>query len=150
MPPKRKKQDDAPLTIGFTGSRTGMTPSQRSQVRGILLELTKGQPWHARHGDCVGADAEFHALARELGAYIIKHPPSDSRLQAHCDADQSEDPQPYAKRNKAIVDNSDLVIGTPPTQNNPGYGGTWQTIRFAQDADKLYGIIIPNGAIIQP
>ncbi len=154
---RRKKEitveveDNSPLRIGFTGTRSGMSVSQLAALRALLISLTEGKVlWYAIHGDCQGADAQFHIIAKELGAEVHTHPPVDPRLRAYCDADWEEDPKPYAVRNRNIVEDSHYVIAAPAQSNNPGYGGTWQTIRFSQDADKLYRIIIPNGALVEP
>ena len=155
---KRKKEitvevdDYAPLRIGFTGTRNGMSGPQLATLRALLTSLTYGadKVWYAIHGDCQGADAQFHAIAKELGAEVHIHPPSDPKLRANCDADWAEDPKPYAVRNRNIVEDAHYIIAAPAQSNNPGYGGTWQTIRFSQDVDKLYRIIIPNGALIEP
>src|SRR5258708_990516 len=44
-------------TVGFTGSRAGMTPAQLEQVRALVRGADEGH-----HGDCVGADEKFHAV----------------------------------------------------------------------------------------
>jgi hypothetical protein len=139
------------LHIGFTGTRNGMTREQCNSLVDLLESLVKGRfHWVAHHGDCLGADKQFHEIAKHIGASIIVHPPEDKRLRAYCEGDHVEDPKPYSRRNQDIVNDSDLVIAAPYTATNPGHGGTWQTIRFAQDADKLHRIIIPNGAVLEP
>jgi len=144
-------EPDTDLVIGFTGTRSGMTVSQIASLKALLVQLTAGKKWVARHGDCQGADAQFHEIARELGAHSVEvHPPTDDRLRAFCKGDVVYRSQPYAQRNREIVGMSDHIIACPAQSNNPGYGGTWQTVRFAQDADNLYRIIIPNGAVIEP
>ena len=40
-----------------------------------LLSLLSGFIAVAHHGDCLGADAEFHELCRETGLKIHVHPP---------------------------------------------------------------------------
>jgi hypothetical protein len=54
--------------IGFTGTRHGMTPAQRHAVSQLIAELAAGAAFTAHHGDCVGADAEFHDLCRSTAS----------------------------------------------------------------------------------
>jgi hypothetical protein len=65
--------------VGFTGTSCGMTEFQREAVAAALREV--GDVGEAHHGDCLGADAEFHALCGELGTPVVIHPPS-SRASA--------------------------------------------------------------------
>src|SRR5262245_38799399 len=61
--------------IGFTGTRHGMTPSQRLAVTAVVHEVAHDSGFVAHHGDCVGADAEFHDLCRvEPLSTIVVHP----------------------------------------------------------------------------
>lgn len=151
---RRKKTEPAEdvLRIGFTGTRQGMSGPQLASLRALLLSLVYGadREWYAIHGDCIGADAQFHVMAKELGATVIVYPPTNDKLRAFCEADVLEPAMDYAARNRNIVADAQYVIAAPAQSLNPGYGGTWQTIRFSQDADKLYRIIIPNGAILEP
>lgn len=51
----------------------------------------------------------------------------------------------YKDRNQAIVDQSDWVIGFPPIPEdhpNARRSGTWQTVRMARRAEKLFGVYI--------
>jgi hypothetical protein len=50
------------IAIGFTGTRYGMTPDQRSAIARLIAETAGPEPFFAHHGDCIGADAEFHEL----------------------------------------------------------------------------------------
>lgn len=61
-------------TIGFTGTRKGMSSPQEDTLCN-LLSLLSGFIAVAHHGDCLGADAEFHELCRETGLKIHVHPP---------------------------------------------------------------------------
>ena len=119
------------MIIGFTGSRAGMTPSQREQVVEYL-----GFAHHVVHGDCIGGDEDFHELALEMGIPITIHPPEDPKLRAFCKGASAMMPaMPYLVRDRAIVARSDLLLGAPKEaiEPVPGRGqGTWSTIRYAR------------------
>ena len=67
-------------TISFTGTRRGMTHSQIVRVT-CLLNMHK--PKVVRHGDCLGADAQFHDLCLAYGkCKIIIHPPTNTRMMS--------------------------------------------------------------------
>jgi hypothetical protein len=51
------------MKVGFTGTRKGMTPQQRVAFAELVITL---RPTQAHHGDCVGADAEFHHGCKAL------------------------------------------------------------------------------------
>jgi hypothetical protein len=46
-------------SIGFTGTRQGMTAEQKSALRNLL----DGGAGDFHHGDCIGADSEAHGIA---------------------------------------------------------------------------------------
>lgn len=52
------------LRIGFTGSRQGLSPSQRAEFEGLLRETA---PAELHHGGCVGAEV-FAARTRDRGS----------------------------------------------------------------------------------
>ena len=56
------------LVIGFTGTRNGMSEKQTERVREILSICREELRYLCvMHGDCVGADADFDALAKDVG-----------------------------------------------------------------------------------
>lgn len=69
--------------IGFTGSRCGMSPDQRRRVDQEVCDLIGGNVELrvvAHHGDCIGSDYSFHAIARQYGCAVCIHPPMLIRL----------------------------------------------------------------------
>lgn len=121
------------LKVGFSGTREGMTANQRKQVIEFLTEHRKiGWKIEAHHGDCIGADAEFHVICRTLSSdiKIVVHPPSDSSRQAHCQGDETHPVKPYLVRNRDIVNDTDILIGCPKSPVRAG-SGTWYTIEYA-------------------
>src|SRR6185369_15902528 len=99
------------LVIGFTGTRHGMSQIQKDIVRKLLQDFAGS--FH--HGDCVGADAEAHAIAKELNYMIAIHPPINPRWRAFCQGDFMYPPKDYIPRNHDIVQSCQYLIATPAT-----------------------------------
>jgi hypothetical protein len=140
------------MKIGFTGTQDGMTTKQRHMVRNLLEEL---DPDEVHHGDCVGADANFHDVAFAQHRHIIIHPGHGSRgemtKRAFCEPHMNRGlilhPLPYLARNKNIVTATDALIATPSQDREIQRSGTWATIRTARDLDKTIYIIFPDGQV---
>lgn len=121
---------------------------QHASVRDIIAH----KQFYAHHGDCIGADAEFHALAC-LAPYcygIILHPSTHhdrAFVQLRYPRDCARDTIPPLERNKQIVDESTSMIATPQTAMMTQRSGTWSTIRYARSAGKPIAIVYPNGGI---
>lgn len=131
------------LHIGFTGTRVGMSPAQLRGVMDAILDRIGGG-FVAHHGDCVGADAEFHRLCRGQWpgpVRIVAHPGPPSGWSANCESDQRWVWKPYMVRNRDIVDmieadgpDSRLMIAAPLEREPQPRGGTWATIAMAREA----------------
>lgn len=125
--------------LGFTGTRRGMTDAQKARV------AEKSAPFaEVHHGDCVGADADMHAIARAAGQRVVVHPPTDPKLQACLTGDVTAPAKPYLDRNRDIVDEADVLIATP-AESGPSTGGTWFTIRYAFKLGRPVLIVWPDG-----
>lgn len=100
------------------------------------------------HGDCIGADAAFVEIMRDLcpAAKVISHPPTNPTKRAFVKSDVTMAAKDYLKRNKEIVANSDLIIAAPKGSKEEIRSGTWATIRYAQQSfhADLY-IFYPDG-----
>jgi hypothetical protein len=133
------------LKLGFTGTRAGLTAAQAARLRELVAGATE-----VHHGDCVGADEQFHRIAIAAGVRVVIHPPTDPKQRAFCKgADAVLPPQPYLKRNQAIVRSTDYLVGCPKeaTEPRPGRGqGTWSTIRFARRLGRRTEVVWPTGA----
>lgn len=134
-----------PVVIGFSGTRAGMTPLQTAAVVDTLRQHRFAI---VHHGDCVGADEELHEISKQLGFYVIVHPPKNSAFRAFCRGDEILPPDSYYNRNQAIVDVCAFLIAAPKTMSR--VGGTWDTIRRAQRADKPVLLHKPDGKTIVP
>jgi hypothetical protein len=122
------------MIIGFTGTSAGMSDNQMQQLGTKLVELNATE-FH--HGDCVGADAQAHNLARVMFLLIHIHPPTNDYRRAFCTgAHHIHTPKPYLDRNHDIVDACDVLIATPEQDEEILRSGTWATVRYARKLQK--------------
>lgn len=132
-------------TVGFTGSRRGMTPKQRMVFTKTIKHLA---PTLFVHGDCLGADEQAHEIVRaETGARIRIRPTHFSRLRAHCEGDEVLPTRPPLDRNQDIVDDCEVLVATPASVQEVSRSGTWATIRRGWKAEKRVIIVFPDGSI---
>lgn len=148
------------MIVSFTGTRDGMTPAQKITV---LQRLIKHAPQVVSHGDCTGADEEFHGLALRAGVrqFIIR--PGHGRngetpTRAHCATRQQvqgvqchvAEPKPYLVRDAEIAVEGNLLMATPKQVKEQWRGsGTWATIRMAYKRDSPTEIVFPDGSVGQ-
>lgn len=145
------------MNVGFTGTSKGMLPDQRAAVRSTLQTLlgfvaVKKAPLDCsfHHGDCIGADAEAHHIAKAIGYKVVIHPPSNPSARAFCSNDGFVDilhAKPYLVRNHDIVDASDVLVAAPKRMNEELRSGTWATVRYAAKQHKKIFIVWPNGIV---
>jgi hypothetical protein len=128
------------MKIGFTGTRQGMTPAQRESLRSLLDGAGE-----LHHGDCVGADAEAHELARELGMEVVIHPPKADTMRAWKPSDHICEPKAFLARNRDIVRDTEMLIATPSHETEQQHSGTWSTVRFARKLGRQVLVILPDG-----
>lgn len=125
------------VKIGFTGSRNGLNSEQKIQIIELLNNYDN---IIVSHGDCVGADDDFHKLCLEYrenhhnkNLVIHIYPPSNPTMRAFNQEDVIMDEKPYLERNKNIINNSNILIACPQDKNNEVLrSGTWSTIRQAK------------------
>ena len=129
-------------TMAFTGTRRGMTPKQIVEV---TEKLKSCEPKFVKHGDCLGADAQFHDLCLVYGkCQIIIHPPINTSMRAYCKgAHVMVEPKPYLDRNKDMVIWSNLLIACPSEKEEVLRSGTWSTIRYARKTGTEVVVIYP-------
>ena len=131
------------MKIGFTGTRAGMSAEQRDVCAVLLTEL-HGEELH--HGDAIGADAEMHQLAVAAGIPIVIHPPSNPANRACCESASMRAELPYSARNRAIVDETEILIAAPKSpEHQARRSGTWRTIRYARSAGRQVVVVWPDG-----
>lgn len=133
------------VSLGFTGTQEGMTRKQRHAV----LELIRAiEPDEAHHGDCIGADKDFHHLMEGFeDVKIYVHPPLCDDKRAFCEGIilPAKD---YLVRNQDIVRASTVLIATPKEYEEQVRSGTWATARYAWKANKPIHIVLPDGRFL--
>lgn len=130
------------MKLGMTGNRNGMNENTKNK----LIEFIKNNKIdEVHHGDCVGADKNFHDICSSNNIKIIIHPPINNKLRAFSKSDNILQPVGYLQRNKNIVDSTDMLIGFPNDKQETLHSGTWSTIRYARKNKKKIHIIFPNG-----
>lgn len=133
------------MKIGFTGTRNGMTLEQTEAFRQLIAEL---KPTEFHHGDCIGADAEAHDIVREFPhTKIVIHQPVDEKHRAWKKGDEFKHPLSHFARNRAIVDETELLIGASISDVPLTSGGTWYTIDYAIKIGRPVRILWPDGSV---
>lgn len=130
--------------IGFTGTRKGLTDKQEAEVIRLLSALS---PTEFHHGDCLGADAQAHDIAKTLGIRTIIHPPQNPVYRTYCVPSDPSDvwpPREYLARNRDIVDQSDLLVACPGEATEQLRSGTWATVRYAKKLGKRVVLVLPG------
>lgn len=136
------------IHLGFTGTRTGMTASQRDAVSSLVASMLRTYGTViAHHGDCIGADTDFHKICRNSGIAIHGWPPIQTSMRAFCTFDVEHDPLEFMDRNFEIVRAADRMIACPAEPAEQIRGGTWSTIRLARRAGKKRAIVCPDGTV---
>ena len=132
--------------IGFTGTQQGMTNAQKASLRVLLTRLA---PQIIHSGDCIGADKEFHTMAKFIdpAVFSVGHPPDNNRKRAFCGYNVKKATKPYLVRNREIVAECDMLIACPKKFDEQLRSGTWATVRAARKAKKPIAIIFPDGTI---
>ena len=133
------------MKIGFTGTQDGMTQEQKDNLRLFLISISARE---LHHGDCIGADAEAHAIAMEMNIPVVIHPPSDPKKRAFCEGAAFVHPsKPYKIRNHHIVDETEMQTATPNGKTEHLRSGTWMTVRYARKKHRIIWIFFPDGSI---
>lgn len=139
------------MIIGFSGTQRGMTTLQLARVHHDVAEVTEEGRLRkvviGHHGDCIGADSDFHRIVRLCSGLIYRHPPVLNTKRAFLDYDWDSIELPYLDRNHAIVDACEAFIATPGEPDEVGRSGTWATIRYAHRVQHPKILVInPDGS----
>jgi hypothetical protein len=115
------------------------------QAEAATIQLL-GADW-LHHGDCIGADAQMHSIAKRLRIKVALHPPINSFKRAFCQSDFIYSEADYLRRNHAIVTRTSRLIAAPKDFKEQLRSGTWSTIRYALRTGKPVFIVFPDGTI---
>lgn len=132
------------IDVGYSGASIGMTLVQSDKVRDVLRAIENAR---VHHGDCVGGDRQVHAICRELGRYVVVHPPISPSKRAFCVGDEIREVKPYLDRNQDIVDEVNILIAAPDGPERLR-SGTWSTVRRARKRGIPYVVILPDGKVL--
>lgn len=132
------------IKVGFTGTRRGMTGSQWASLTALLKAFCQRYDRvEFHHGQCIGADEEAASIAKELGCWIVSHPPTNQKAISNFAFDEARAPRPYLQRNNGIVNEADVVLAAPGEIEEQLRSGTWATIRYARRSGKPAEILYP-------
>lgn len=134
------------MIVGFTGTRKGMTRAQRYTIQFMFSSSKRAKS--AIHGDCMGADNDFHNIVMKAGLDVTLRPCNLSEQRAYCEgARVIHEPEDPISRNHKIVDESNLMIACPSSRIEKIRSGTWATIRYAKRTGKKLAIVWPSGEV---
>ena len=127
----------------FTGTQQGMTVQQKLAVRDLATEMS---PNEVHHGDCIGADADFHHVIRLIlpRTTIHGHPPRNQSKRAFCKVDVWWPEEEYIARNHTMVDHCPFLLATPDGPERIR-SGTCATVRYARKFKRPICIVCPSG-----
>jgi len=136
------------MIISFTGTASGMNATQMTNVIN-LINKQKPKITKCVHGDCVGADTDFHNIVTKLGLgdLIEIHPCTIHNKRGYNHAPKVYDAIGPLDRNKIMVQRAHLVVGTPGTDTEIIRSGTWHSIRYAKKLGRPLLVLYPSGAI---
>jgi len=137
------------MTVAFTGTRAGMTENQQRELIEALNEL---KPVVAYHGNCIGADTNFHTMIiawRNVtgNKCLIEVYPCDIINQQSTCCPTADIINPIERplvRNRLMVDRCDVLIACPRTMEEELRSGTWATIRYARKLKKRIVFLRPE------
>ena len=122
-----------------------MSKEQQARLCDLLDELPCLS--NVRHGDCVGVDEKAHEIVRsrcpQMTIHI--HPPLNEKDRAFCGGDVTHDAETYLKRDRVMVNDSDVLLAFPDSRNERLRSGTWTTIRHARRTGRPLIIVFPAG-----
>lgn len=137
-----------PIVLSFTGRSDGMNEYQMDlvyQLCGFSFPVWGYKIVEAHHGDCIGADAQFHDIISAFTDNIVIHPALNPQYRAFCHANTILPPKKALDRDDDMARICDIMLATPPTDEEILRSGTWATIRYAKKHKKKIYIVQPKG-----
>ncbi len=131
------------MKIGVTGTREGMNETQFKELHEYLKQFDPATT-ELHHGDCVGVDVQVAELAMLLGFRVVCHPPESDHLRAFHKSHEFRQSFGYLKRDRNIVDETDLLLVVPLQDEWQPEGGTWYTHDYAKKKGKNLVVFFPK------
>lgn len=115
----------------------------------MLIRRPAGAHYEAHHGACLGADADFDFIIRQYYPNVrrVSHPPEDATRTFDWEPFERRPLAPYLKRNRAIVDETELLIATPKSFRAEPRSETWATVRYAHKQGRKIYLVMPDGDV---
>lgn len=135
--------------VGFTGTSRGASPFQLAALEEKLKALQADGFDELHHGQCIGADEQAAAIAKKLGFRVVSHPgtirdPKNTMYRSDfAGNDETREARPTVQRDHDIVDETEMMLATPPTREELLRSGTWTTVRYARKVGRLVELILP-------
>lgn len=129
------------MTVGFTGTRAGMSEDQARQLRYVLAvlrhaDVAVSQQTLFLDGDCPkGADRQARQIATSMNCRSETVPPVDGTAPA------------LLARDRAIVERCHVLVACPLTDQERLRSGTWYTVRQARDLLKPVFMLSRGGRL---
>lgn len=133
------------MILSVTGTRTGASEAALDACRHWLS--THDQPTEAHHGDCVGADTQWHELLEAMDVPIHIHPCNLRSQRSHLSGAQIYPVRSPLVRNHVLVDVCDVLHAFPQTMEEIQRSGTWATIRYARKSGRDHVLFWPDGTV---
>jgi hypothetical protein len=134
--------------IGFAGTLKQPTQRQADQLcKALFYHREAHSVMH--NGGCTGS--EEYALRYWLACKgaVWLHPPMQTTHRAAVPYGIANPPATYLRRYMQIVLATDVMIICPSQQREVVRSSTWAALRYAQDADKAFFLILPCGTVHQ-
>lgn len=136
------------MITAFTGTREGMQVRQFYAVKEYVDDcMHEDGKFVGHHGDCEGADEQFHKIVRRIRGGIVLHPPLKRNKRAFCDYDWAFPEKEYLERDRYMVDINSMLIATPKLMKEERRSGTWYTVRYALEHDRTVHVFWPDGTV---
>ena len=132
------------MILSCTGTRDGAKPDALDSFRAWLQDLDSHIE-EAHHGDCLGADTQFHYIMEKLNVPVHIHPCTIKSQRGYSRGAKVYPVAPPLVRNRSMVDLCDYLVAFPSTMEEVNRSGTWATIRYARREGRPGTIFWPDG-----
>jgi len=137
------------MRVGFLGTTNGMTTKQYNAVSKYIMSLKPNSGFDFHHGQCIGADKQFHDIIyNNTMATIIIHPPYEKKDVFEVKVNRRIiflPPKSYLIRNMEIVLASEFLISAPSGMKDIMKSDVWTALKFAKSKMIDFIAILPNG-----